>query len=278
MNITRFSGLKPGTETELLPEDFSRLRAQNVGEGSVKIRLYEGRVAQGPLRGTPVIFKVYPGQRVGGLEAVLMRIGVGGSVNGWSGLGNVAEALLWPGKKISPWHDIPPHLGDGVFNFIVEIPKESSAKMEVATDELFTPIKQDTKKGKLRYYPYGGRRVERHGGGRRLRLETVIGRLRRLSGATKFSDYGRLCPSMSICSFGSQLVFEEGALCSAVRIRCPVVVLEYLAASFSVLELIRNATSDNKKIKIIPKQLLLAVRNDEITVIRQLKLLGLKFD
>ncbi|XP_023553602.1 soluble inorganic pyrophosphatase 6, chloroplastic-like [Cucurbita pepo subsp. pepo] len=58
------------------------------------------------------------------------------------------------GKKVSPWHDIPLHLGDGVFNFIVEIPKETSAKMEVATDELFTPIKQDTKKGKLRYYPY----------------------------------------------------------------------------------------------------------------------------
>ncbi|XP_075520793.1 soluble inorganic pyrophosphatase 6, chloroplastic [Primulina tabacum] len=58
------------------------------------------------------------------------------------------------GKKISPWHDIPLQLGDGVFNFIVEIPKESSAKMEIATDEVFTPIKQDTKKGKLRYYPY----------------------------------------------------------------------------------------------------------------------------
>uniref|UniRef100_A0A6N2LV61 inorganic diphosphatase n=1 Tax=Salix viminalis TaxID=40686 RepID=A0A6N2LV61_SALVM len=57
-------------------------------------------------------------------------------------------------KKVSPWHDIPLHLGDGTFNFIVEIPKESSAKMEVATDEQFTPIKQDTKKGKLRYYPY----------------------------------------------------------------------------------------------------------------------------
>ncbi|KAF7143245.1 hypothetical protein RHSIM_Rhsim05G0094600 [Rhododendron simsii] len=56
--------------------------------------------------------------------------------------------------RISPWHDIPLQLGDGVFNFIVEIPKESSAKMEVATDEPFTPIKQDTKKGKLRYYPY----------------------------------------------------------------------------------------------------------------------------
>ncbi|KAK1273660.1 hypothetical protein QJS04_geneDACA007910 [Acorus gramineus] len=56
--------------------------------------------------------------------------------------------------RVSPWHDIPLHLGDGVFNFIVEIPKETSAKMEVATDEPFTPIKQDTKKGKLRYYPY----------------------------------------------------------------------------------------------------------------------------
>ncbi|KAI4318765.1 hypothetical protein MLD38_032434 [Melastoma candidum] len=58
------------------------------------------------------------------------------------------------GKKVSPWHDIPLRLGDGVFNFVVEIPKESSAKMEVATDEPFTPIKQDTKKGNLRYYPY----------------------------------------------------------------------------------------------------------------------------
>ncbi|KAJ7968359.1 Soluble inorganic pyrophosphatase [Quillaja saponaria] len=58
------------------------------------------------------------------------------------------------GKKVSPWHDVPLLLGDNVFNFIVEIPKESSAKMEVATDEPHTPIKQDTKKGKLRYYPY----------------------------------------------------------------------------------------------------------------------------
>ncbi|KAI3827920.1 hypothetical protein L1987_02009 [Smallanthus sonchifolius] len=57
------------------------------------------------------------------------------------------------GKKVSPWHDIPLHLGDGAFNFIVEIHKESSAKMEVATDEIFTPIKHDTKKGKLTYYP-----------------------------------------------------------------------------------------------------------------------------
>jgi inorganic pyrophosphatase len=57
------------------------------------------------------------------------------------------------GRKVSPWHDVPLRAGDGVFHFIVEIPKESSAKMEVATDEAFTPIKQDTKKGNLRYYP-----------------------------------------------------------------------------------------------------------------------------
>ncbi|XP_043714117.1 soluble inorganic pyrophosphatase 6, chloroplastic-like [Telopea speciosissima] len=58
------------------------------------------------------------------------------------------------GKQVSPWHDIPLQLGNGVFNFIVEIPKDTSAKMEVATDEPYTPIKQDMKKGKLRYYPY----------------------------------------------------------------------------------------------------------------------------
>ncbi|CAH9144566.1 unnamed protein product [Cuscuta epithymum] len=58
------------------------------------------------------------------------------------------------GKKVSPWHDIPLRSGDDVFNFIVEIPKETSAKMEVATDEQHTPIKQDIKKGKLRYYPF----------------------------------------------------------------------------------------------------------------------------
>nr|QLC27661.1 soluble inorganic pyrophosphatase [Pyrus x bretschneideri] len=34
------------------------------------------------------------------------------------------------GQKVSPWHDIPLQVGDGAFNFVVEIPKESSAKME----------------------------------------------------------------------------------------------------------------------------------------------------
>jgi len=58
------------------------------------------------------------------------------------------------GKKVSPWHDIPLYNDDGTLNFVCEIPKETQAKMEVATDEELTPIKQDTKKGKLRDYPY----------------------------------------------------------------------------------------------------------------------------
>ncbi|DBB11692.1 TPA: V-ATPase V0 sector subunit c'' [Trebouxia sp. C0006] len=58
------------------------------------------------------------------------------------------------GKNVSAWHDIPLWAEDGLLNFICEIPKESSAKMEVATDEDGTPIKQAIKKGKLRFYPY----------------------------------------------------------------------------------------------------------------------------
>jgi inorganic pyrophosphatase len=58
------------------------------------------------------------------------------------------------GKPVSPWHGVPLHNADGTCNFICEIPKETKAKMEVATDEELTPIKQDTKKGKLRDYPY----------------------------------------------------------------------------------------------------------------------------
>lgn len=37
------------------------------------------------------------------------------------------------GKKVSPWHEIPLYAGDGQLHFICEIPKETSAKMEVAT-------------------------------------------------------------------------------------------------------------------------------------------------
>lgn len=84
MNITSYSSFQSGglssagrfDESYLGDSsgDIEQLRVQNVGEGNVKsyCRLYEGRVAQGPLRGTRVIFKVYPGQRAGGIEADMM--------------------------------------------------------------------------------------------------------------------------------------------------------------------------------------------------------------
>ncbi|KAI2502379.1 Inorganic pyrophosphatase [Fragilaria crotonensis] len=55
---------------------------------------------------------------------------------------------------ISPWHDIPLKTSDDSdsYNMIVEIPKMTKAKMEVATKEPFNPIAQDVKKGKLRDY------------------------------------------------------------------------------------------------------------------------------
>lgn len=53
---------------------------------------------------------------------------------------------------ISPWHDIPLSSEEGTYNMVVEIPKMTKAKMEVATKEESNPIAQDIKKGKLRDY------------------------------------------------------------------------------------------------------------------------------
>eukprot|EP00924_Labyrinthula_sp_SR-Ha-C_P000545 snap_masked-scaffold_27-processed-gene-2.15-mRNA-1 protein AED:0.05 eAED:0.05 QI:0/-1/0/1/-1/1/1/0/262 len=57
----------------------------------------------------------------------------------------------------SPWHDValyPNPEQKNIVNFVNEIPKDSTAKMEIATDEPFNPIKQDIKKGNLRHYPF----------------------------------------------------------------------------------------------------------------------------
>jgi inorganic pyrophosphatase len=56
------------------------------------------------------------------------------------------------GSTISPWHDIPLEGSGGSYNMVVEIPKMTKAKMEVATKEEHNPIAQDIKKGKLRDY------------------------------------------------------------------------------------------------------------------------------
>ena len=67
------------------------------------------------------------------------------------------------GKVISPFHDIPlyPNPSDkSVVNFFIEIPRWTNAKMEICKEELMNPIKQDVKKGALRFvknvFPYTG--------------------------------------------------------------------------------------------------------------------------
>ncbi|EIE26764.1 inorganic pyrophosphatase, partial [Coccomyxa subellipsoidea C-169] len=55
---------------------------------------------------------------------------------------------------VSPWHDVALRNEDGTLNFVCEIPKDTSAKFEVATGEERNPIKQDVKKGVPRFYPY----------------------------------------------------------------------------------------------------------------------------
>jgi inorganic pyrophosphatase len=60
------------------------------------------------------------------------------------------------GVLISPFHDIPLWADNGIANMIVEIPKGENAKMEISSSTPMNPIKQDVKKGKLRYvhWPY----------------------------------------------------------------------------------------------------------------------------
>lgn len=66
------------------------------------------------------------------------------------------------GQAISPFHDIPLFADEEsrIFNMVVEIPRWTNAKMEIATKEKLNPIKQDVKKGALRYvknpFPHKG--------------------------------------------------------------------------------------------------------------------------
>lgn len=66
------------------------------------------------------------------------------------------------GKAISPFHDIPLYADQAnkVYNMVVEIPRWTNAKFEISTTEPLNPIKQDVKKGALRYvknpFPHKG--------------------------------------------------------------------------------------------------------------------------
>ncbi|KAJ5220273.1 hypothetical protein N7468_009477 [Penicillium chermesinum] len=57
------------------------------------------------------------------------------------------------GVPVSPFHDIPLYANaeKTILNMVVEIPRWTNAKQEISKDEFLNPIKQDTKKGKLRF-------------------------------------------------------------------------------------------------------------------------------
>ncbi|WZH49543.1 inorganic pyrophosphatase [Fusarium acuminatum] len=57
------------------------------------------------------------------------------------------------GQPVSPFHDIPLYANQeqNILNMVVEIPRWTNAKLEISKEELLNPIKQDIKKGKLRY-------------------------------------------------------------------------------------------------------------------------------
>ncbi|XP_078437563.1 protein kinase superfamily protein [Wolffia australiana] len=106
MNVTSYSSLNRGgfsggglyqMEASYSTEDIERLKVQDVGEGQVKIRLYEGRISKGPIRGTRVIFKVYPGLRAGGVEADMMaanEVNCHAFLQGKSGVSQNIQILL----------------------------------------------------------------------------------------------------------------------------------------------------------------------------------------
>ncbi|PRP77746.1 inorganic pyrophosphatase [Planoprotostelium fungivorum] len=58
------------------------------------------------------------------------------------------------GVPVSPFHDVPLHAGQGVFNMLVEIPRGTQPKLEISKEEYLNPIKQDVKNGKLRNVAY----------------------------------------------------------------------------------------------------------------------------
>ena len=45
-------------------------------------------------------------------------------------------------EPISPWHDIPYKNEDGSYNVVIEIPRWTRRKFEIATGERLNPIKQ----------------------------------------------------------------------------------------------------------------------------------------
>ena len=88
------------------------------------------------------------------------EIAPGALAEGVYGTDKYALFLQDGGKQISPWHDLPllsaVASATPLYTFVVEIPAETTAKMEVQKSHWYNPIMQDTNKdGSARYYTYG---------------------------------------------------------------------------------------------------------------------------
>lgn len=63
-------------------------------------------------------------------------------------------------KIISPWHDVKLKIDSEVYNVVIEIPRFTNGKFEIDKKEEMNAIKQDVKKGEVRFihnvYPYKG--------------------------------------------------------------------------------------------------------------------------
>nr|XP_033799339.1 inorganic pyrophosphatase isoform X2 [Geotrypetes seraphini] len=91
--------------------------------------------------------------------------GMGYSVEERASLNSLEYRLFFKnakGEYISPFHDIPLYADEqkNVFNMVVEVPRWTNAKMEINTKDPLNPVRQDVKKGKLRYvanvFPHKG--------------------------------------------------------------------------------------------------------------------------
>lgn len=85
-------------------------------------------------------------------------------VSNWLGAA-LHRSIDWiesDGRPVSAFHDVPLYADNEktILNMIVEVPRWTNAKMEISKDESLNPIKQDTKKGKLRFvrncFPHHG--------------------------------------------------------------------------------------------------------------------------
>ncbi|XP_074849588.1 inorganic pyrophosphatase 2, mitochondrial isoform X2 [Carettochelys insculpta] len=104
------------------------------------------------------------GRPCGGCRCCCARLGAAAAPERWGSLRRAAASS-------APWHATARSRGGGptrpstastlvAFNMVVEVPRWSNAKMEIATKEPLNPIKQDIKRGKLRYvaniFPHKG--------------------------------------------------------------------------------------------------------------------------